>query len=40
MASLELYDQATKDVAWSEAMAKNEAVQQLADHLKDARWVL
>ena len=40
MAELKLYDQAAQDVAWGEAMARNEAVQQLSGHLKDAGWVL
>ena len=38
--NLELYSQSAKDVAWAEAMARNEAVQQLAEQLKEASWVL
>ena len=37
---LELYSQSAKDVARGEAMARNEAVQQLSYQLKDASWVL
>ena len=38
--NLELYSQSAKDVAWGEAMARNETVQQLSQQLKDASWVL